>query len=129
MNRVVEEWISKAEADFATAEREFEVVEGVNYDAVCFHAQQVIEKLMKGLLIAQGVTPPKVHDLAHLSRLLAPVFPDWNWPLQELHFLSRAAVEFRYPGERADREDPKTGAAPPGDRVTEAFGTRILVYL
>lgn len=105
MNKVVEEWIGKAEADFTTAVREFGVVEGVNYDAVCFHAQQAIEKLMKGLLIAHGVTPPKIHDLAHLSRLLSPVSPDWNWPLQELHFLSRSAVEFRYPGESADRED------------------------
>lgn len=105
MNEIVEEWIDKAEADFATAKREFAVTETTNFDAVCFHAQQCIEKLMKGLLIAHGVTPPKIHDLAHLSRLLSPVCAEWNWPLQELHFLSLAAVEFRYPGESSDRED------------------------
>jgi len=104
MNEIVEEWINKAEADFATAEREFAVTERTNFDAVCLHAQQCIEKLMKGLLIANGVTPPKIHDLAHLNRLLLPVCTDWNWPLEELHFLSRAAVEFRYPGEIADLE-------------------------
>jgi HEPN domain-containing protein len=105
MNEIVEEWIDKAEADFATAEREFAITEKTNFDAVCFHAQQCIEKLMKGLLIAHGVTPPKIHDLAHLNRLLSPVCTDWDWPIQELHFLSRAAIEFRYPGEKADQEE------------------------
>ena len=105
MNELVKEWIDKAEADFATAERELAAKDRENYDAVCFHAQQCIEKLIKALLMALGVTPPKVHDLAYLHRLLAPVCPDWDWPAEELHFLSRAAVEFRYPGESADRED------------------------
>lgn len=105
MNEVIKEWIDKAEADFATAKREFAVTDATNYDAVCFHAQQCIEKLIKGLLISHGKTPPKIHDLAYLSRLLSPVCPEWDWPLQELHFLSRAAVEFRYPGEMADQED------------------------
>ena len=105
MNELVEEWFHKADADFATAEREAAATERPNHDAVCFHAQQCIEKCLKGLLIAVGVTPPKVHDLAHLSRLLTPVHPNWTWPLEELHCLSRAAVEFRYPGEEADSED------------------------
>lgn len=105
MNEVIKEWIDKAEADFATAKREFAVTEKTNYDAVCFHAEQCIEKLMKGLLIAHGVIPPKIHDLAYLDRLLSPVCVDWAWPLEELRFLSRAAVEFRYPGEMADQED------------------------
>jgi HEPN domain-containing protein len=105
MNATVKEWLDKAEKDFATARREFAAMEDPNYDAICFHAQQCIEKLMKGLLIHQGVIPTKTHDLAYLHQLMTPVRPQWSWPLEDLRFLSRAAVAFRYPGESADREE------------------------
>jgi HEPN domain-containing protein len=105
MNEVVKEWIEKAEADFATAEREFTVVTASNFDAVCFHAQQCIEKYMKAFLILTGVVPPRTHDLPSLSRLLQTLCPSWNWPVQDLRLLSRAAVSFRYPGETADHEE------------------------
>jgi HEPN domain-containing protein len=54
MNEVVEEWIAKAEGDFRTASRELVVVDRPNYDAVCFHAQQCIEKLMKAVTDRAG---------------------------------------------------------------------------
>ena len=105
MNETVKEWIAKAEADYATAGRELRASASPNFDAVCFHAQQSVEKLMKGLLIHLGVTPPKTHDLTQLDRLLAPVCPDWAWPVEDLRYLSRAAVSFRYPGEAAEYEE------------------------
>jgi HEPN domain-containing protein len=109
MNATVKEWLAKAEKDFATARRELQVQEDPNFDAVCFHAQQTIEKLMKGLLIHLGGAPTKTHDLAYLSRLLADVCPAWSWPHEDLRFLSRAAVAFRYPGEAAELEDAAEG--------------------
>jgi HEPN domain-containing protein len=111
MKETVREWIAKAEADLATAGRELRVEETANFDAVCFHAQQCIEKLMKGLLIHLGVVPPKTHDLAYLDQLLTPVCTRWSWPVEELRFLSRAAVDFRYPGEAADREEAEQAFA------------------
>ena len=102
MNDVLKEWVAKAEGDFATAERELSVIERPNYDAVCFHAQQCAEKYLKAVLIACGVTPPKIHDLAELHRLLVPVCPEWNWSADELRLLSRSAVISRYPGESAE---------------------------
>lgn len=105
MNATVKEWLDKAEKDFATARRELAAQEDPNYDAVCFHAQQCIEKLMKALLIQRGAVPGKTHDLAYLNQLLTPVCPEWSCPLEDLRFLTRAAVAFRYPGEAADRED------------------------
>lgn len=105
MNDTVREWLEKAEKDFATARRELAAEEDPNYDAVCFHAQQCIEKLLKALLIQRGVMPGKTHDLAYLHQLLSPACPEWSWPLEDLRFLTRAAVAFRYPGEAADRED------------------------
>ena len=55
MNATVKEWIAKAEADFSTATRELQAAESPNFDAVCFHAQQCAEKLMKALLIHLSV--------------------------------------------------------------------------
>jgi len=105
MNGTVNEWVSKAEGDYATAARELRATESPNYDAACFHAEQCVEKLMKALLIHLGITPPRTHDLATLDRLLAPVCPGWSWPLEELRLLTRAAVDFRYPGGSADKTE------------------------
>jgi HEPN domain-containing protein len=105
MNGTVEEWVTKAEADFATATRELQTDENPNFDAVCFHAQQCVEKLMKAILIHLGAVPPRTHDLAHLDSLLSQVCPDWSWPVEQLRFVSRAAVAFRYPGESAEPDD------------------------
>ena len=105
MNGAAKEWVTKAEADFATARRERLARKNPNFDAACFHAQQCIEKLMKALLIRIGSTPPKTHDLVYLDTLLSKVCPDWCWPVEELRFVSRAAVAFRYPGESACREE------------------------
>ncbi|MGO8786295.1 MAG: HEPN domain-containing protein [Terriglobia bacterium] len=105
MKGTTKEWTDKAEADFSTAARELKALDTPNFDAVCFHAQQCVEKLMKALLIHLGAVPPRTHDLTELDRLLAPVCPQWSWPVQELRFLTRAAVDFRYPGESADRQE------------------------
>ena len=105
MNETVREWIVKAEADYATAGRELRASENANLDAVCFHAQQCVEKLMKGLLIHLRVVPPKTHDLVHLDSLLAQAGVGWSWPVDELRFLTRASVDFRYPGESADLQE------------------------
>jgi HEPN domain-containing protein len=105
MKGTTKEWTDKAEADFSTATRELKALESPNFDAVCFHAQQCVEKLMKALLIHLGAVPPRTHDLTELDRFLAPVCPQWSWPVQELRFLTRAAVDFRYPGESADHAE------------------------
>ncbi|MFZ0961053.1 MAG: HEPN domain-containing protein [Terriglobia bacterium] len=107
MNGTVKEWVTKAEADYSTATRESKASEGPNFDAVCFHAHQCIEKLMKALLIHLGIVPPRTHDLTALDHLLAPACAQWSWPVQELRFLSRASVTIRYPGESADIQDAK----------------------
>jgi len=105
MNGTVEEWIAKAEGDYATASRELQAAVSPNFDAVCFHAQQCVEKLMKALLIHLAVVPPKTHDLLSLDRVLAPACKDWSWPSEELRLLSQAAISFRYPGESAIKEE------------------------
>lgn len=108
MNATVKEWVAKADADYVTAGRVLRASESPNYDATCFHAQQCVEKLMKGLLIHLGVLVPKTHDLVMLDRLLAPACKEWSWPVEELRYLTHASVAFRYPGEAADKEEAVT---------------------
>ena len=105
MNETVREWIDKAEGDFVTAGRELHAEESPNYDAACFHSQQCVEKLMKGLLIHLGTIPPKTHDLVYLDSILTAACSDWSWSVNELRLVSRAAVTFRYPGESSGRQD------------------------
>jgi len=107
MNATVREWVDKAEGDFITAGRELRARKHPNYDASCFHSQQCVEKLMKALLILRGVVPPRTHDLPHLGRLLAEANTEWSWPVEDLQFVSRAAISFRYPGECADKEEAR----------------------
>lgn len=102
MNETVREWVAKAEADFVTAKRELAAQDSPNYDAVCFHAQQCVEKLMKAALILRGIAAPKTHDLVQLEQLIQSERPTWTWPLEDLRFLTRAAVALRYPGESAE---------------------------
>jgi len=104
MNDVVREWIDKAEGDYRTATREAQA-NPPNYDAVCLHAQQCVEKLIKAAVIAHGGIPPKTHDLTVLSSQLSSLAVGWHWPVEELRLLSRSAVMFRYAGESADREE------------------------
>ena len=111
MNPLAEEWIQKADGDFATASRELAVAEGTNYDAVCFHYQQCIEKCMKALLIDRGVGFSKTHDLSVLLDLCLPFEPTWEALRADLILLSRAAVDFRYPGDFADEDEAEAARA------------------
>ena len=66
MKPVTSEWADKAEGDFATAQRELNAPDHPNYDAVCFHAQQCVEKYLKACLQEANVSFRKTHDLSEL---------------------------------------------------------------
>jgi len=63
------EWVDKAEGDFATAGREVRARKSPNYDAVCFHSQQVAEKYLKAYLQENGFSIPRTHVLLDLLAL------------------------------------------------------------
>ncbi len=107
MNRVVAEWVEKAEGDYASALREFRARKNPNYDAACFFAQQCAEKYLKGLLQSRWLAFPKSHDLARLLDLCLPQHPEWELFREEFRLLTRYAVTFRYPGETASKEEAK----------------------
>ena len=103
MNPLSTEWITEAENDFATALRELRVRRTPNYDAVCFHAEQCIEKYLKARHQEANLRLGTTHDLtAHLD-LLIEVEPSWGAMRQDLRALTVFAVEYRYPGAFADK--------------------------
>ena len=58
-------WLVKAASDISAARR---VVDGDGpYDTACFHAQQAIEKTLKGFLALQKQIIPRTHDLDELQ--------------------------------------------------------------
>ena len=62
------EWVAKAEEDASVSERESRVRKQPSPGAVCYHAQQCIEKYLKAVLQEQGCPIPKIHDLTSLSQ-------------------------------------------------------------
>jgi len=107
MKPSTQEWVEKAEGDFRSAQLEMRSSKTHNYDAVCFHAQQCVEKYIKAKLIEVDIPFKKLHDLAYLLELAAPVEPLWVSYEQELRLLTDYAVEFRYPGASSDLETAK----------------------
>ena len=104
MKPLTAEWVAKAEADFATAQRESRVRKKPNYDGIGFHYQQCAEKYLKGRLCEAEITFSKTHDLVALLEQAPEVEPNWEIFRKDLAYLSDFAVEFRYPGESADKE-------------------------
>jgi HEPN domain-containing protein len=93
---VVRMWFKKAESDFRTIENNLKS-EAPPTDAVCFHAQQAIEKYLKGALIYFGGQVTKTHDLVNLTTSLSTHVPDLGNLEEQLDNISRYGVEVRYP--------------------------------
>jgi len=97
------EWVAKAEGDFASAQRELKARKSPNFDAACFHAQQCAEKYLKARLQEAGIAFGRSHHLTALLDLALPLEPMWEASRADLATLTAYAVEFRYPGESANR--------------------------
>ena len=104
MKPTTAEWVAKAEADFATAQRESRVRKNPNYDGICFHYQQCAEKYLKARLCEAEIPFGRIHDLVALLEQALEVEPNWEIFRQDLAYLSDFAVAFRFPGESAEKE-------------------------
>jgi len=103
MNPLTREWLDKADSDLATARRELRVRKNPNYDAVCFHAQQSVEKTLKAVLQENNVNIPKTHQLMDLLALCAKSDGSYLMLQAGLISLEGYAVMFRYPGQTANK--------------------------
>src|SRR5258708_9629550 len=97
MKPLSQEWIEKAEGDYKVVEDEWETSDPVR-DAVCFHAQQCVEKYLKAWLTEKGMPFPRTHDLEALAKLARASLLGVARSMKDLIFLTSSAVEVRYPG-------------------------------
>lgn len=105
MNPLTAEWVAKVEGDFVTARRERFARRSPNYDATCFHAQQMAEKSLKAFLQEHQMLVPRTHNLVELLTLCQPIKPTFILIETDLKSLNGYAVGVRYPGQIVYRDD------------------------
>lgn len=93
---IVKQWFKKAENDLKTIENNFKS-ENPPTDAICFHAQQAVEKYIKGTLIYFERHITKTHDLVALLTLIVSDVPELNSFEDDFDEISHYGVEVRYP--------------------------------
>jgi HEPN domain-containing protein len=107
MKPLTREWVAKAEEDWHVLLRESRARKQPSHNAVCFHAQQCVEKYLKARLQEAAIVFPKTHSLPMLLQLLLPVEPLWAALRPALDNLNTFAIDFRYPGSNATKADAK----------------------
>lgn len=104
INPLTIEWTEKAERDYA-AILLHQQAESPDFDFICFHAQQCIEKYLKAWIQDANIDILKSHDLIGLLGLILPTIPSWQTWRTDFEIISPYAVEFRYPGKSATAEN------------------------
>jgi HEPN domain-containing protein len=93
---IARQWTAKAKNDLLDADNNL-AARQVPCDTVCFHCQQAVEKLLKAVLSAKGVPPPRTHDLLSLLELVLPFAPQVDNTRDCLAILTPYSVASRYP--------------------------------
>jgi HEPN domain-containing protein len=117
-------WIRKAEADFRSMTLEFSAPGEPNFDAVCFFAQQCIEKWLKAILVEFGVSFPKSHDLQKLLLLILPKHSELSDLEGELNDLYQLSINVRYPDDFASSYEARSSM-----EIAERIRARLMQVL
>ena len=91
------DWLSKANEDELSIVAIFKG--GGAFSTVCFLAQQMAEKYLKGLIIFNNTSFSKVHDLLELETILLTIEPEIVQYERDLDLLNSYYIETRYPGD------------------------------
>jgi HEPN domain-containing protein len=94
---VAREWMAKADNDLKNAAHTLKLGDRCPTDTVCFHAQQCVEKYLKGFLVILEKEFPHTHDIETLVSLL-PKSIRLSLPIFEQRRLTEYATVMRYPG-------------------------------
>ena len=109
LDRVVRQWVGKAENDLRNADHTLLMGADCPFDTVCFHAQQCVEKYLKAQLASRSIDFPKIHDIGELIELLPQSLRPPVAVLDQEKLTYHATVT-RYPGDweplvRSDAEE------------------------
>ena len=99
MNANTLNWLKKAEEDLVTCEL---LLQSEYFPAavVCFHSQQMAEKIIKAYLTEKEVYFQRTHDLTFLLfKYLIPIDPDFTKIKEPCEYLTDFGVLPRYPGD------------------------------
>lgn len=94
-------WVKKAESDLAVVRQLTKNAVGP-WDAVCFHAHQCVEKMLKAFLVDIGLCPERTHDLIFLLTACRRYDQSLEPLAQPCRELNPYAVQVRYPDELAE---------------------------
>ncbi len=88
-------WLEQGNHDFEDAAR---LLKNGGYpDTICFHAQQAVEKYLKGFLVYNHKNPRAIHHLEELAKDCAEFDKDFLEILDDCLALTRYYIETRYP--------------------------------
>jgi len=107
MKQSTRDWVKKAEEDYLAALDLARRRKRRLHNSVCFHCQQAAEKYLKARIEETGLRIPRSHDLESLLNLLLQTEPLWAALRPALQNLTDFAVDFRYPGNEANKQDAK----------------------
>ncbi|MBM3334896.1 HEPN domain-containing protein [Candidatus Sumerlaeota bacterium] len=94
--QLAQQWLKRAENDLVTARQTLLLPDGPT-DTVCFHAQQAVEKALKGWLTFSAISFPKTHSLVRLLDMCLGCLPELEQTRAGLARLSGYAIDVRYP--------------------------------
>lgn len=91
-------WLKVVDADLDTARN---CIDGPHFvpESGAYHCQQAAEKLVKAVLVANGIAPPRTHDI---DTLVAALPADVAGGLDRLVDFTPYATAFRYPEQAID---------------------------
>jgi HEPN domain-containing protein len=98
MNEVTEEWVTKAENDFRSADILLHSADVAIAETACFHCQQSVEKYLKAFLTDHLIRFERTHVLTDLLGLCIPIDKNFVEIGGDLGSLEAYAVAIRYPG-------------------------------
>ncbi len=99
MNANTVNWLKKADEDQVTCEL---LLQSEHFPAavVCFHSQQMAEKLIKAYLTEKNIYFQRTHDLSFLlSKFLIPIDTNFNKLKEPCEYLTDFGILPRYPGD------------------------------
>ncbi len=91
------EWLAYAQDDLKTAQFILGSLESCPFHIVTYHAQQCVEKALKGYLISRGEKHPYTHDLRLLMDLCEQAGADWVGRVRAAEQIMSFSVLERYP--------------------------------
>jgi len=93
--KIIEEWIDKAEEDFGFASTSLEYND--YFAQICFHFQQSAEKYLKAFIIANGLEFRPIHNLMELFEICREKETRIEEIEEDCRYLNPFYIDTRYP--------------------------------